>query len=176
MTHVLIASSAPHKMLESPSRLLPDLHLPLLGYSLLLIISIGICLVGVLSIIESKTRVSLSKDRFTLSYAGVAFISFSLTALVCMSILLRLGTLRLKKIPSLLQPSHSVQLTQSEILYNHREMDELIFEVFHSPFFSTLTYLCLPDSCEFCDKEFFRLFFKEYRSHSAVPTLCGKLW
>jgi hypothetical protein len=125
---VIVASSTPQKVLESPSHLSPYQHIPTVGYSILLIISVGICLVGIFSILESKTQTS-SKTRFTLSSSGVAFISISLIALIGFTILLRLGTLRLKKIPLLLQSSNSAHFPQSEIHYNHREMDELIFEV-----------------------------------------------
>jgi hypothetical protein len=142
----LVASSTPHTMLESPSQS-SYLHLSTVGYSILLFVSIGICLVGVFSIIEPKTQISLSKDRFTLSSSGVAFISLSLVALISITILLRLGTLRLKKIPLLLQSSNSAHFPQSEILYNHREMDELIFEVCHSPSFSTFLSFPLSLCC-----------------------------
>jgi hypothetical protein len=127
-------SSQLHQPLDSPSSSSPYSHLPTAGYCLLSIIVAAVCLVGYVSILEPKTKnPSSSATSARLSTAGIAFISFSLLSLIGLSILLRLGTLRTKKIPSLVPVSNPHQAPISEVQFNHREMDELIFEVPRPP-------------------------------------------
>ena len=108
---------------------------------ILFFIILFISIAGTLSIFENyskqenysiSSKKSFMSSYFNLPLPGWIFIIFSLISIISLSYILKIGTFRMKKIPLLTQSSIR-HLPSHEIVYNHREMDEVIFEVLFFP-------------------------------------------
>lgn len=130
-------TSTSSKVLDPPSNLLSSSFIPLFGYILLLIISIAISLVGTISLTNYSSTNSFN-ERMKISIPGGLFVFLSLFLLIGFTFLLRLGTLRLKRVPTVQLFANSPHQS-SELVFNHREMDELIFEVILVYFYTLRT-------------------------------------